>query len=395
MERVPLFGAGKIGSAICKFLSHTGDYEIVVADVSEAALARLAEVPHTTVRVVDVDHGPAVEEAMQGCRAVISALTYTHNPRVARAALAAGASYFDLTEDVRTTREVMELAAGAGSAQIFMPQCGLAPGFVSIVANDLAHRLDEVETIKMRVGALPLYPSNSFKYNLTWSTDGLINEYCNPCEAIHDGTYTEVLALEGHEQLSIDGVGYEAFNTSGGLGTLCDTFRGRVQDLNYKTVRYPGHRDLVDFLVNELKLRDRREVLRDILENAVAMTLQDVVIVFCTVAGRRRGRLHQITDARKIYHSNVAGEMWSAIQITTAAGVCAAVDLHLAGQLAGRGFVRQEELALDAFLANRFGQFYAIDNPTEVTVRPVQGDVGSSWQTLSRVEPDDQAGEPS
>ena len=80
----------------------------------------------------------------------------------------------------------------------------------------------------MRVGALPLFPSNALKYNLTWSTDGLINEYCNPCQAIHDGQLREVWPLEGLEQFSLDGVEYEAFNTSGGLGTLCETLRGRV-----------------------------------------------------------------------------------------------------------------------------------------------------------------------
>ncbi len=386
MERILLLGAGKIGGAICKFLCHTGDFEVVVADTSETALARLAEVPHATTHRIDVDQEGALEEALRGCRAVISALSYSHNLRVAKAAVATGASYFDLTEDVRTARQVREAAGAAAAGQVFMPQCGLAPGFVSIVANDLARRLDEVESIKMRVGALPLYPSNALKYNLTWSTDGLINEYCNACEAIRDGAYAEVLALEGYENFSVDGVRYEAFNTSGGLGTLCETFQGRVQQLDYKTVRYPGHRELIDFLVNELKLRDRREVFRDILENAIAMTLQDVVIVFCTVTGRRKGRLTQVTDARKVYHSVVHGEMWSAIQITTAAAVCAAVDLHVAGKLPTGGHVRQEHIALDDFLANRFGQYYAIDNPTEVKVQPVQGDVGSSWQILSRRE---------
>jgi saccharopine dehydrogenase-like NADP-dependent oxidoreductase len=240
-------------------------------------------VARTTTLMVDVERRGAIEEAMAGCEAVISALAYSHNRRVADAALAAGVSYFDLTEDVQTARYVRALAEQATPSQVFMPQCGLAPGFVSIVSHELAQRLDEIDTIKMRVGALPLYPSNALKYNLTWSTDGLINEYCNPCEAIHDRVLTEVKALEGYEQISVDGVRYEAFHTSGGLGTLCETYDGLVQALDYKTIRYPGHCELVDFLVNELKLRNRREILRDILEHAIAMTLQDVVIA-------RRGR---------------------------------------------------------------------------------------------------------
>ena len=127
---------------------------------------------------------------------------------------------------------------------------------------------------------------------------------------------------------------YEAFNTSGGLGTLCETLDGKVRELNYKTIRYMGHRDLVQLLVNELRLSERRDLLKDILENAVPVTFQDVVVTFCTVTGRRNGQLVQISDARKIYHERIGGENWSAIQITTAAGICAVLDLHVAGPAA-------------------------------------------------------------
>ena len=123
-----------------------------------------------------------------GCDTVISALSFLHNARVAEAALAAGVSYFDLTEDVATTRQVREIAERARDGQIFMPQCGLAPGFISIVAHDLTSWFEKLDAVQMRVGALPQFPTGALKYNLTWSTDGLINEYCNPCEAIHDGT---------------------------------------------------------------------------------------------------------------------------------------------------------------------------------------------------------------
>ncbi|MCP4505054.1 MAG: saccharopine dehydrogenase family protein, partial [Fuerstiella sp.] len=193
----------------------------------------------------------------------------------------------------------------------------------------LTHGFDTLDTVHMRVGALPQFPSNALKYNLTWSTDGLINEYCNPCESIHEGRRMEVLPLEGLEQFSLDGVRYEAFNTSGGLGTLCETLEGRARELNYKTIRYPGHCDLATVLVNDLRLSQRRKMLKDILENAIPVTYQDVVVVFCTVSGQRNGQLTQITDARRIYHEEIDDEHWSAIQITTAAGVCAAVDLFL------------------------------------------------------------------
>ena len=178
-----------------------------------------------------------------------------------------------------------ELAAGASTA--FIPQCGLAPGFVSIVGFDLAQRFDTLDSVKLRVGALPQYPSNALNYNLTWSTDGVINEYCEPCEAIVNGVRREVPPLEEREEFSLDGVTYEAFNTSGGLGTLCDTLEGKVRNLNYRTIRYPGHAAIMRALLNDLRLRDRRDVLKDILEHAVPTTLQDVVIIFVTVTGRK------------------------------------------------------------------------------------------------------------
>src|SRR4029079_10385069 len=178
---------------------------------------------------VNVESDADLAAALVDNDTVISALSYYHNPRVAEAALKAGVNYFDLTEDVETTRRVREIAAKARDGQIFMPQCGLAPGFISIVANYLTKRVDPVETVRMRVGALPLFPTGALKYNLTWSTDGLINEYINPCEAIQDGRIVELQPLEGYEQCLLDGVRYEAFNTSGGLGTLCETLDGRVR----------------------------------------------------------------------------------------------------------------------------------------------------------------------
>ena len=110
---------------------------------------------------------------------------------------------------------------------------------------------------------------------------------------------------------------------SGGLGTLCDTLDSRVRELNYKKIRYQEHRDYMVFLINELRLGHRRDMLKEILENAIPVTFQDVVVIFCTASGTRKGQLVQISDARKIYGQTIGNEAWSAIQITTAAGVCA------------------------------------------------------------------------
>lgn len=357
MSRLLVLGAGKIGACISHLLAASGDYAVTVADCDTSVLAQMAHTDTVQALPLEVADSQAVRAAMAGCDTVISALPYYLNPTVAEAACAAGVHYFDLTEDVATTRHVRAIAATARS--VFMPQCGLAPGFVSVVAYDLARRFSRLRDIHMRVGALPLYPDNALKYNLTWSTDGLINEYCNLCEAIYEGHRREVLPLEGLEHFSMDGVHYEAFNTSGGLGTLCDTLAGQVETLNYKTVRYPGHRDLVKFLAKDLRLSQRRALFKDVLEHAVPITRQDVVLVFVSVSGWSGERLVQDSFARKIYHTTINGQLWSAIQMTTAASVCVMVDLLHNGKLPAHGFLRQEDVTLTDFLANRFGSHYA------------------------------------
>ena len=358
MHKLLLLGAGKIGRMIARMLSSTGEYEVRVADRDPLLLERAEQQSGVETRTVDVEDAQQLAAAIGGQQTVISALSYRFNPGVAQAAFDDGASYFDLTEDIETTRRVREIAAAAKPGQLFVPQCGLAPGFISIIANHLAQDFDELDSVRMRVGALPQFPSNALKYNLTWSTDGLINEYCNLCEAIYDGRRIEVLPLEGLEHFSLDGMRYEAFNTSGGLGSLCETLDGRVRELNYKTIRYVGHCELASFLVNDLRLSERREVFKDILESALPITFQDVVVTFCTVTGQRNGQLVQASDARKVYGQVLDGEHWSAIQITTAAGVCAIVDLCATGKVEGQGFVRQEQFGFDDFITNRFGKNY-------------------------------------
>ena len=286
MTRLTLFGAGKIGEAIIHLLGRTGDYRLRVVDADPRRLEPMKGDGVECV-VADIRDEGALAGLVKGQDAVMSACPYYLTPSIAGAARREGAHYLDLTEDVASTRAVMALGEGADSALI--PQCGLAPGFISIVAHDLASRFDVLRDVTMRVGALPPYPSNALKYNLTWSTDGLINEYCNPCLAIRDGEAIETIPLEEVERFSLDGVDYEAFNTSGGLGTLGETLAGRVENLNYKTVRYPGHRDIVKILVRDLRLDRRRDLLKDVLEAAIPMTLQDVVLIFVDRDGRAQG----------------------------------------------------------------------------------------------------------
>ena len=356
MRDILVIGAGKIGTVVADMLAESGSYKVTLADRDAAAFEKRAA-RDVTPLILDITLDSALDAALAGRFAVLSAAPFHLTGRIAEAAARAGVHYLDLTEDVATTRQVKALAADARSA--FIPQCGLAPGFISIAAHDVAQKFDRLDSLRLRVGALPQFPSNALNYNLTWSTDGVINEYIERCEAIIDGVTREVPALEEREEFSLDGIRYEAFNTSGGLGTLCESWAGKVRSLNYKTIRYPGHCALMKVLLNDLQLRDRRDILKDILERAVPTTMQDVVIVFVTATGERGGRHVQETHAHKIYGQTIAGVARTAIQVTTAAGICAVLDMVSDGRLPQKGFIRQEDIALPDFLANRFGRIYA------------------------------------
>jgi len=362
MHKVLILGAGKIGALISGLLAESGDYDVTLGDVQAAAAESVVKAHGSkSLRAVALDatDPKALERHFAAFKphAVISSLPYYCNPAVAKAARKGNAHYFDLTEDVAVTQAVRRTARGATKA--FVPQCGLAPGFISIAANELTKHFDELRSIKLRVGALPQHPNNVLKYSLTWSTEGLINEYGNPCESVVNGKVVEAAPLEGLEEIEIDGTLYEAFNTSGGLGSLAETYGKQCEQINYKTMRYPGHCAQMRLLMNDLKLNTDRATLKRVLEHAVPQTLQDVVIVYAAVAGKQDGELREENYVNKVYPQMIAGRLWSAIQVTTAAGITAVVDLVLTTPRKYHGFVAQEQFDLPAILENRFGQYYA------------------------------------
>lgn len=356
-----VLGAGKIGRMVAHFLSACGDYRLRLGDVAEPAVAHVRRrMPAVDANVIDFRSRDALRDAMRGTTAVLSCAPFHCNPLIAEVARDLNVHYLDLTEDVTVTERVIALAQGARSA--FIPQCGLAPGFITIIAWHLLGPMQDVTDLRLRVGALPRYPSNMLKYNLTWSTEGLINEYANLCEVVLNGELRTVQPLENLETLTIDGVEYEAFNTSGGLGTLAATLQGRVQNVNYKSLRYPGHCQLIKFLLQDLRMRERPLVLAEIFDSSLPTTFRDQVVIFVSATGSYRGRLTENVYARTIRHREIDGENWSAIQITTAAGICAVLDMLLQGKLPQQGFVKQEDVPYPEFIGNRFGRYYDDEN---------------------------------
>ncbi len=357
MREIIVLGAGKIGRVIAEWLAQSGDYSVTMTDNNPESFSHVPSHPHIRTHQLDVSDQDQLGALIKGKYAVISACPFHITQHVAAAAVQSKVHYLDLTEDTACTNVVHSLAQEAHCALI--PQCGLAPGFVSIAAHALAKKFDELRNVHIRCGALPKYPANALKYNLTWSTDGLINEYCNPCTAIVEGQSAKVSPLEQLETFSIDGINYEAFNTSGGLGSLCDTLDGKVVNLNYRSIRYPGHRDIMKMLLQDLRLIERRTLLKNIFEASLPLTYQDVVLIFINVSGMKGGQLIQETYVNKIYSEEVHGTMRGAIQITTASSLCAVVDLLAAGKIPQQGLVLQEDINYDDFIGNRFGQYYA------------------------------------
>jgi len=358
-HRVLVVGAGRVGRSLAHMLGREQDYEVRVCDADPGAAARVAaEVEGAGHHDGDVSTAAELDRAMEGMDAVLSAAPFDANPPIAEAAKRCGLHYFDLTEDVAVTKFVKDLAEGAERA--FVPQCGIAPGFVSLAGLHIIEQFDEVDTLTVRVGALPDQPNNRLKYNLTWSTEGLVNEYLRPCEALRNGKLTLVAPLEGKEELLIDGVAYEAFTTSGGVGTLPHTYEGRIRRLDYKTIRYPGHLELIRFLVDDLGFRDHPDELVRIFHRSIPATEDDFVVVSIRGMGRSGGRLMEKTYWRKIEGRRIGGHFFTGIEIATSAGVCGVIDLLLSEERPRTGFVRMEDLSYDAVMASPFGRYFGL-----------------------------------
>lgn len=374
MHRILVLGAGKIGALISGLLADSGDYQVQLADIDVGAARSVTE-SHglDNVTAHELDATDAIKLAAHiddnPMAAVVSGLPYFCNEAVGKVARDKGIHYFDLTEDVAVTRAIRKIAQGSDRA--FVPQCGLAPGFISIAANELIGHFDELRSVKLRVGALPQHPNNALKYSLTWSTDGVINEYGNLCHAVVNGELVDVLPLEGLEEIELDGTLYEAFNTSGGLGSLAESYVGQAVTMNYKTIRYPGHCAQMRLLMNDLKLNEDRETLKKILENAVPHTLQDVVIIYAAVTGMQDGQLREENYVNKVFPEMIAGRLWSAIQVTTAAGICSVLDLVVSNGIQYSGLVRQEDFRLKDILDNRFGKYFAHGGSSAVSMRAI------------------------
>ncbi|NBX84566.1 MAG: saccharopine dehydrogenase family protein [Gammaproteobacteria bacterium] len=360
MSNILVAGSGKIGSLIALLLQKCGDFQVFVVDKQFNGIAsqKLRQsCPEIRTHTMDLSNRSQFQNFMlqHKISATVSCLPYYLNVEIAKACANAHSHYFDLTEDVQTTKSIKKIAENC--SQAFVPQCGIAPGFVNIIAEHLMSLFDECHEVKIRVGGLPQYTTNSLKYGITWSLDGLINQYGNPCPAIFEGQQKLLEPLEDLELLTLNGCLYEAFNTSGGVGHLVESKINKVGYLNYKTIRYPGHCEKIKFLMNDLHLNEDRKTLYNIFQKSLPLIEEDIVIVYACVNGTINQAITEKHYFHQILPQNLYGQQWSAMQVATATSVCAVVDLVLKSPF--KGLILHEKFPFPAFIQNRFASFYA------------------------------------
>lgn len=346
IQSVAVLGLGRVGELVALVLAESG------FDVTGYDAAPRDGVP---ARPLDVDDHAALAVALAEVDAVISCLPFHRNTAVAEAAAAGGTHYFDLTEDLPTTNRVIELAASHDGVA-FAPQCGLAPGLIGIIGASMAAGAEQLRSIELKVGALPRFPTGRLGYAFNWSPEGVVNEYLNDCEVVRGGRRQLVPALTGNERVIIGGIELEAALTSGGLGTMCRTYEGRLQRLDYKTLRYPGHFDQMRFLFEELGLGDQRDLAGRLLRNALPAVDEDVVYLHAAVESIRDGFPYREEFVRAYRPLEIGGRTWRAISWTTACSAVAVMELVADGVIPANGFVGQEDISLADFTATSAGR---------------------------------------
>ncbi|HCR85063.1 MAG TPA: L-lysine dehydrogenase [Alphaproteobacteria bacterium] len=354
IKKVLITGLGKVGSLVATLLSES-KFDVTGLDRQTNNKFKFKTISG------DVANADFLKKILKNYDAVVSALPYNLNKQLVKIAAELGVHYFDLTEDVPTADYINMLAKKSKS--VLAPQCGLAPGFIAIVGADLSKNFDEIRSIELRVGALPQSPKGDLGYAFNWSAEGVVNEYLNDCKIIDEGKIKLVPAMQDLEKIVIDGKTLECFTTSGGLGTMCETYLGKVKKLNYKTMRYPGHMKLMKFYFHELMMKEDRKKAGEILVNAKPPVNDDVVYVHAAVEGyktkaKNKKELYRDEFVKAYYPKTIAGQEWRAISWTTACSIAAVVEMVSKGDLPQKGLIKQEEISFAKFLKTKNGWYY-------------------------------------
>jgi len=310
--KILVLGAGRMGHGAVYDLVHNspGVRGVTVADFDlerSVAVANAVGADRVEPRQVNASDYAAVVDLMRGHDSVISCVNYWYNVELSRAAIEAGANFCDLGGNNYVVDEQLALDAEAKAAGVsIIPDCGLAPGMVSVLAMHGATKFDEVEEIHIRVGGLPQDPQPPLNYQLVFSVEGLINEYIEVARVIRDGKIAEVEPMTEVESLEFEGFPpLEAFQTSGGTSTLPDTFLGKIRELDYKTIRYAGHcekfKTMIDLglcsseeIVADFQKVVPRKVFGELLQQHLPADGPDYVLVRLEFVGLKDGALKKL-----------------------------------------------------------------------------------------------------
>ena len=304
--KIAVIGAGLMGRAIAwDMVRSEGVERVLLLDSDAETLEEGAEFAGEVVaRIADAADTGKMATELEGCDAAVSCVPYFFNEGLTRVCIEKGVHFCDLGGNNDVVDAQFALSDEAEKAGVtIVPDCGLAPGMASIWAWAAFEALDECESVGMRCGGLPVDPQPPFNYMRLFSINGLINEYVEPCRIIVDGDVAVVDGMSGLERISFPHPfeEMEAFYTSGGSSTLVRTLHGRVHQLDYKTVRYPGHAALIrammavgltssDPVVVDGKAVAPRKVLETLLERYLPSVGDDVTLLRCEARGTLDGQ---------------------------------------------------------------------------------------------------------
>jgi len=353
-----VLGAGRMGhGAVFDLIQNSPAVErVTVADFDlkkAEAVASAVGTSRVDARQIDASIYDDVVELMRGRDSVISCVNYWYNVALSKAAIETGANFCDLGGNNYIVDEQLALDTEAKAAGInIIPDCGLAPGMVSILAMHGAAKFDSVEEIHIRVGGLPQDPQPPLNYQLVFSVEGLINEYIEVARVIRDGQIIEVESMTEIESLTFDDFPpLEAFETSGGTSTLPDTFLGKIRELDYKTIRYAGHcekfKTMMDLglcssdeIVVDFQKVKPRKVFGELLQKHLPADGPDYVLVRLDFVGTKGGETKLLCYDIVDKQDEATG--MSAMMRTTAFPASIIAQMMARGDVLSRGATPQE-----------------------------------------------------
>jgi len=359
--KLAVIGAGLMGRAAVYDLAQDERVELIgLFDADEKTAREVADrygQGKSRAAGLDASDETAAAAALKGFDAAVSCVPYRFNLALTRAAISAGCHLVDLGGNNEVVRAQLELDSEAQQAGVtIVPDCGLAPGMVAVLAADGVARLDRVSSLSIRVGGLPQSPRPPLNYQMLFSAEGLINEYWEPCLILENGKKKTVNPMTGLELLEFDGIGkFEAFYTSGGSSTLPDTYQGKIDSLDYKTIRYPGHCQLFRPML-EIGLASRQKIAVDgaevepraLFKAVLSRNLNhgdlDMVLVRLTLEGMKDDS--EKTIVYEIVDRQESKTALTAMMRTTAFPASIVALMAASDEISARG-VKPQELAVD------------------------------------------------